>query len=479
MTNDTRTDLPPDDVVDLSPAELARRVYALFYNKRTGLVLILAMVVLTLMGVLFSQAPAGIRDDPAAYSAWLEAVRPRYRGWTDVLSALGVFRMFSSIPFLLVTSLLALSILACSAHRVPRLWAAATRPHTHVTESFFDHGRLHRTVAVREPPEEATRRVTELLRARRFRILEDPHGPGQNLYADRFRFAPFGTVVAHVAFVLILVGVLVTSTFGFEDSQFTVTVGTTAEVGHGTGLALELTAFRDEYHPDGTPKDYASDVVLYEDGQQVAATTIRVNDPLHHGGISFNQAFFGVAAEVTATDPEGGVLFADGVPLRWTTTDGLYSYGRFTLPGLEVYVITAASGQADRDIAPGEARFEIYPQGGDTLVASELVAQGASTTVNGISYTFERERQYSGLIVSRDPGAPWVWVGGALLVLGSCAAMFFRHRRVWVRVRPAAGGSEVRLASPDRPDPTFESTFHEVVGALAGSPGRKAGESDA
>lgn len=464
MALDTR----PTVEDDVAPADVLRRVYAFFHNKRTGLVLILAMVVLTLLGVLIAQAPAGVRENPEAYASWLESVRPRYRGWTDILSALGIFRMFSSIPFLAVTSLLALSILACSAHRTPLLWRAATQPHTHVSDSFFSHGRLHRTVGVPASPEQAMAQVRAALR--RFRVIEDGNGPGLNVYADQYRFAPFGTVVAHVAFVVILVGVLITSNFGFEEPSFTVSVGSTAEVGHDTGLALEVTAFRDEYHPDGTPKDYASDVILLEDGDQVAAQTIRVNQPLTWDGVTFNQAFFGIAAELSVLDADGAVLHDTGVPLRFSTEDGLYTYGVVTLQDVEVFVITAASGQADRTIGAGEARIEVYPVGQMEPLASQVVAQGTPTTIGDLTYTFERERQYTGLIVSRDPGAPWVWAGSVLLMLGTCAAMFFRHRRLWVRVLPAGTGSEIRLASPDRPDPTFRSRFDEMVGALGGAP---------
>jgi cytochrome c biogenesis protein len=455
---------------DIAPADVFRRIYAFFHDKRTGLALILAMVVLTLLGVLFAQAPAGVRDNPEAYASWLESVRPRYRGWTDILSALGIFRMFSSIPFMVVTSLLALSILACSAHRAPLLWRAATQPHVHVSESFFEHGRLHRAVTVAEPPEQAVERVRTMLR--HFRVLEDPNGPGLGIYADRYRFAPFGTVVAHVAFVIILIGVLITSNLGFEEPAFTVSVGSTAEVGHETGLALEVTAFRDEYHPDGTPRDYASDVILFEDGEEVAAQTIRVNQPLTWGGVTFNQAFFGIAAEVSIRGADGTVLHDAGVPLRWTTEDGLYTYGVVTLqdPGLEVFVITASSGQADRTIGAGEARIEVYPLGEMQPLASQVIAQGAPATIGELTYTFEREQQYTGLIVSRDPGAAWVWAGSILLMLGTCAAMFFRHRRLWVRALPAGTGSEVRIASPDRPDPAFRARFDEMVAALGGLP---------
>jgi len=484
MTTDTRPDVGLDDAPDLTPAELLRRLYALFHNKRTGLALILAMVLLALFGVLFAQAPEGVRDDPAAYASWLEAMRPRYRGWTDILSALGFFRMFSSPAFITVTALLALSILACSAHRTPLLWQAATRPHTHVRESFFDHGRLHRTVTLAAPPEEVFRTVRAALVAQRFRVVEDPNGPGLNLYADRFRFAPFGTVVAHVAFVLILAGVVISSSTGFHDSGFTVTVGERVDVGHGTSLAVELTAFRDEYYEDGRPKDYASDVVLYEDGRQVAAQTVRVNAPLDFGGVSFNQAYFGVAADVTVQDATGATHHIGGVPLQWGTDDGLYTFGILTLPdqALEVYVVAASSGQAERDIQAGEVRFELYAIGEDMPLASGVAAQGVPTTIGDLTLTFERERQFTGLIVSRDPGAPWVWAGAILLMAGTCAAMFFRHRRIWVRVRAADGGSEVRLASPDRVDSTFESRFNELAGALTDVPAdrtEKVGHADA
>lgn len=467
MTRESPTP-QPHDAADVAPSEVFGRIYAFFYNKRTGLILILAMVVLTLFGVLFAQAPASVRDDPQAYAVWLDAVRPRYRGWTDPLSFLGMFRVFDSWPFIIVTTLLAVSILACSAHRIPQLLQQATRPHLHVTDSFYEHARLRATVAMPLAPAAAGQQVRAALAERRFRVVANPDNPERDLYADRNRFAPFGTVVAHIAFVIILGGVLVTSTLGFEDPQFTVTTGSRVAVGQGTGLEVELTAFRDEYYDDGRPKDYASDLVLFQDGRQVAAHTVRVNDPLTHGGVSFNQSFFGVAAEMTVADAAGRVLFSGGVPLGWATEDGLYSYGKFELPDVqrEVYVVSAASGQADRSIGAGEVRVEVYPLGSTELAASGVVAQGQPGQVGDLTVTFVRERQFTGLIVSKDPGAPWVYLGATLLMLGTCASMFFRHHRLWVRVVPSEDGSEVSVASADRPDSTFEDTFRTLVGAL-------------
>ncbi len=472
---DTHPDVPAGaaEPVDITPAELARRVLRLFHNKHFGLLLILAMGFLTLMGTLLQQAAEEVRGDPAAYADWLDSVRPRYGGWTGILDAAGMFAVFSSVWFKAVTILLALSIIACTLHRVPLLWQAARHPHTHVTSRFLDHGGAHAAVSLPVPPKEALARVDAALAGHRYRRVSEPRGPGLNLYADRFRFAPFGTAVAHTSFVIILLGVLVTTTAGFKDQQFAVTVGSRAEVGHGTGLAVEAREFTDVYHPSGAPKDYASDLVLYHDGVQVAQQVVRVNQPMRYDGVSFYQAFFGIATVVKVTDGRGATVFEGGVPLRWSSGDGSRSFGRFDIPGrgITAYVITAASGKIDPEIGAGQVQLEVHTQGeqaGDRP-ATALVSQGRSASLAGHTFTFERERQFTGLIVGRDPGAVWVWVGSGLMVLGLLLTLFFRHRRVWVRVEEAPGGSRVRLASTERADSAFETWLHGLA-AQVGQP---------
>lgn len=456
----------PDEAADIGPLELLRRLYALFYNKRFGLGLILAMVVCTLLGVLFPQASDEVRANPEFFATWLDEMRPRYRGWTDILAAIGVFGVFSSWWFKTATVLLALSIAACTAHRLPLLWQQATRPHTHVTDGFFSHARLNTQARVAASPAEALARTGAALRSRRFRVIED--AARGSLYADRNRFAPLGTVVAHVAFVVILAGVLVTSTFGFRNDDFSVTVGSRVEVGNGSGLAVEARQFSDVYHPDGRPADYASELVLFSDGRQVAEQTVRVNTPLRYGGYSFNQASFGIAAELSIQDASGATLFSGGVPLRWSTEDKQHTYGKLSLPAqhLQVYVVMPASGKVDPRIGPGQAQVEVYPEDQDTPLASQVLDQGRSGRLGELTVTFARERQYTGLMVSRDPGEPIVWLGATLLMIGTCLTMFLRHRRIWVAVSADAGGSLVRLASPDRHDSIFESQFRTLAASL-------------
>ncbi|MHB1801120.1 MAG: cytochrome c biogenesis protein ResB [Actinomycetes bacterium] len=454
-----------DNSASVSASDVLNRLWRFFISMRTGLVLILGLGLLSLVGTLLAQAPSGMRGDPQAYASWLDSMRPRYGGWTPVLDTLGFFSIFSSIWFKAVTVLLTTSILACSVNRAPRLWRLAVHPRTRMGETFFTHAPLRAEVLVPADPDQAIDDVRAVFRSHRFRTITDPDDDVLHLYADRFRWGPFGTVLAHVSFVVILLGALLSASTGFKDTQFTAPVGSRVPVGHGTGLSVEARSFSDDYYPDGAPKDYASDLVLYQNGAVVDRQTVRVNQPMSWDGVSFYQSFFGVAAAMQVKDGAGKILFDQGVPLVWSSDDGTHSIGQFALAGngLSVYVIGAASGSTDVNIKAGQMQLEVLEAGTKAPIATEVVSQGKPTTIAGLTYTFVRPVQFTGLIVAHDPGAVFVWVGSTLLVSGLFLVFFFPHRRVWVRVRKIPGGSQIRCASTRRRDLAFEPRFHQLV----------------
>jgi cytochrome c biogenesis protein len=412
--------------------------------------------------------------DPSAYASWIASIHSKYGGWTPVFDHLGLFAVFTSIWFKAITVLLTTSILACSVHRAPRLWKLAFHPRTSMGEVFFSHAPLRADILVSSGPETALDGVREVLRSHRFRTVSDPDEDGLNMYADRFRWGPFGTVIAHVSFVVILLGFFLSSATGFKDTNFVAAVGSTVAVGHGTGLTVKAMSFNDAYYPDGQPSDYASDLVLYKNGVEVNRQTIRVNHPMSWDGVSFYQSFFGTAAAMQVKDSAGKSMYNDAVPLAFTSTDGKHSIGQFTLAGKKqtVEVVLPASGEVDPNIKAGQVQVNVYQDVNKPSIDSQIVDQGKPTTIAGASYTFERTRQYTGLIVAHDPGAMFVWVGSALLVIGLFLVFFFPHRRVWVRVRKTAAGSQILFASTMKRDVAFEPQFRQLVTdiQLAGSP---------
>lgn len=467
MTSDEDDEGPQIGIGDFFGA-----IYRFFHNKKVGLVLILAMGILSLLGILIQQASSTVRSDPQMYSSWLEQMKSTYGGWTSVLNAIGFFHMFSSPLYITTLSLLALSIIACTVHRIPVLWRNAAHPRTHVTTGFYSRARTRARAVSPLDTGAARERVQAVLSKAHFRVLSDPERPDQ-VYADRFRFAPFGTVFAHAAFIIILIGFTLTSAAGFQDDKVAVPLESRVEVGHDTGLEVELISFEDSYYEDGSPKDYVSDLAVYRGDEQVARQEVRVNHPLTVDGVAFNQSSFGVAADVTIADADGVEITTQVVPLQWTSEDGQDAYGMVTLPDehLDIYVMTAASGATSSQLAPGEARIEVYGEGEQTLRGSGTVQQGAQGTVGGLKFTFNREKSYTGLLVAHDPGAIWVWIGSGLLLAGVCTTMLARHRRVWVRISEAdEGGSRVQFACPDRHDTSFERRLNRMAESLAAGP---------
>lgn len=454
-------------------ARAASAVYRFLYNKLAGLLIILAMALLVLLGTVVPQAPAGLAEDPQAYASWLETMRPRFGGWVGPLDLLGIFTIWSSPLFLVVSALLAASIIACTTHRVPQLWQRATRPKVHVTERFFDHARQRATIPVALEARDAAERIAADLGRRRFRIVNDAAGTTRtpdgastvSFYADKNRWAPFGTAAAHAGFVLIIVGVVVSSLFGFEKN-LPVTVGERVPLGEGTDLAVLAHTFSDSYYTDGRPSDYVADLSVYDGDAEVARQEVRVNSPIRYDGVRFHQSYFGVATVISVADAAGETVYEGGVPLQWTSNDELQSIGRLDLEeeGMSILVVTAASGATNSFLAPGQLQFEVYPTGSTEPVGTEVVSQGGETTIGEHALTFHREQQYTGIAVHKDPGAIWVWVASALMVLGMFATFGLRHRRLWVRVHAADHGAVVRIASVEKQDFHFDRTFTQFAG---------------
>ncbi len=383
-----------------------------------------------------------------------------------------MFYVFNSVWFRGITVLLMTSVLACSANRAPHLWKLTVHPRIRMTESFFGHAPLSMAVTSAATPERATAVLDSALRSRRFRTITetDAETGTTYLYADHNRWGPFGTVIAHLSLVLILVGALVGATFGFRQDGLAVAVGSRVDIGNGTGMSVEATRFADSYYENGSPSDYASDLVVYKDGQQVGAATIRVNQPLRVGDVTLYQSFFGAAAAMRIADKDGKVVFDEGVPLQWPDKDGKHVVGQITLAdaGLTGYVIAPASGEVDAAIKPGQIQVELYKTGSEsTPVASEILTQGQPSTMAGLDVTFVRERQFTGLIVAKDPGALFIWLGCFFLIAGTALVFFFPSRKAWALIRRSPDGSSTaHLGAVVRHDVGFQAEFARLTGEI-------------
>lgn len=476
MTNQTRTGRLPALAVDptaalvqddarAEPRGIFEAIWDLLTSMRFSLFVLLAMAVLGVIGALVIQVPAGVDADAAARADWIAGVRPRFGGWTDIMDRLQLFTVFGSIWFRGLLAFLAISLMACMVQRAPGLWRTATRPRVTVGDAFFAHARERDAIAVRGDAADLAARTTAVLSRHRYRVLAE-EDDAINLYADRFRWAPFGSFIGHLSILVILAGVIVGSILGFRDNAFVIAEGSTAAVATGEGLSMKLISFENSYYTTtGAPSDYASDLVLYQDGREVARHTARVNDPLRYGDLTFYQSFYGPAAQMSVTSDDGTVLFSDGVALAWETKDDGRSVGTFTIPSQDVAVwIVGTEGAGDTIIRPGQLRVETYRASTGDPIDQVTIDQGVATSVSGLTFTFDRETQFTGLSVSRDPGTILVWIGSILLITGFTIGFLFPHRRLWARLALGPSGvGTLSIATPGRVTHDANSQFTNLV----------------
>jgi cytochrome c biogenesis protein len=467
------------DVPTIARARAARgdifdRLWRLLCSVRFAILLISLAAAGVLAGTLIMQAPLDVQQSAETFDTWLTRPQARYGPvWHSVFAALDLYRVFSAFWWRALLAVLTLSVVICTINRAPGIVAGIRRPAVKVPPRLFEKAPLQ--AEFRYPgvsPEQVQVQAAKVLGARRFRVITGAeghgHGEARTLFADRNRFGKAGTFLNHIGIVTVLAAGVLGGVLGWRDNAFMVPEGSTRAVGRETGLVVRNEGFTDEYFPSGTAKDYRSDLVVLQDGKEVARKTIRVNDPLDVAGVRFHQAFFGPAAVMRVRDPQGNVIFEDGVALGYQFDGtGIPRNGGFFVLGnrqMAVYVLVPAAQRGpDPEIPAGNVRLEIFLPRQARPSAVETLPQGTPREVLGYTFEFVRERQFSGLQVVHNPAMNLIWFAAGCMLLGVLAVFNFPLRRVWARAEPAPGGVRLRLASVSNRDVLFAREFEGLA----------------
>ena len=267
--------------------------WRLLTDVRFAVLLITLLALAGLVGMLVRQFPITAADDPARYAAELATMHAAWDSLpagsfiVESFDALGLFSVFSTPWFLVLMTVLVVSIICCTLDRTPRLWRSVNHIRVEQPAAFFDSGREHRAVlpGAGEASLEPVRRAFRRRHFRRQRTVEA--GDATYVYGDRNQYQKLATLLTHAGLVLFLLGGAVTVAAGFETVVF-VGEGETAPVravGTPGNLLLKNNAFFAPRRADGSFVDFRTDLSVFRDGEQIARQTVRVNEPLRLGGL--------------------------------------------------------------------------------------------------------------------------------------------------------------------------------------------------
>jgi cytochrome c biogenesis protein len=465
-------------------------VWALLTNVRFAVVQISIVVAAGLIGTLVRQIPSFALRDYGAYQRELVDLHARYDGaallgWrfgpamVDLFERLGFFRVFSSSWFAALATLLVISIVACTLDRLPRLWREARDVRVAQPSSFYDPALPHRAVVGGARPDDAGRggegtveaaAVEEALARRGYRVRRAEGADDASfVYGDRNRYSRLATLLTHTGLVAFLAAGAVTGSLGYETVVFLADgqAAPVQPVGTPGNLLVRNLGFAAPRNPDGTFADFYSDIVVYQDGRELARKQIRVNDPLTVAGFTFHQNTFGPAESIDIRGPDGVLLWTGPVVLDSEVLG--FPAAVTTVPGSDIGLqLVLARDDAGAPLLALVGYRQLEGSQSATVVFLDRLHLNESTQPQdsaGYTVTWTAAAAWTGLVVKSDPGAPIVWLAFIALISGIVLTFHLPRRRVWARV----GEGRAHVVLRGERYVAVDRELDELVGALRAS----------
>ncbi|MBW3613046.1 MAG: cytochrome c biogenesis protein ResB [Chloroflexi bacterium] len=371
-------------------------------------------------------------------------------GATNVVAALlpAGPRGLDGLPYAVLLGAVALSSVAAVAVRAPAAWREWRRP------GSVQPGPGALIVFLEPVPDPAA--AAERLRAVGYRVTAERRRGRWAVHAVRRGWSRFAGSVAHLAVLVVILGVATGSAFGSE-ARFTLHPGDQALLDApraGFTSAVRLEGFDAEFAPDGRPQRLDTTVTFLRDGQPVEQRLLRVNEPGAFDGYLVHPWTYGPSARVRVTTLGGSPLVDAAVPLP-EVRDGV------PVGSVELPTIGSSLGLALADARANVLGVSLV--GRDGLVDTARLQPGDEVRLGDVQVRLDRFDAWVTLLSRRDPGLGLVF-GGAALLCGSLAIAFWMPRRR-LTIRPAGAGGRLVLRGErfDRPSEELERLRNALV----------------
>jgi cytochrome c biogenesis protein len=443
-------------------------LFDFFRSLKLTIFLLILLAILSVIGTLIKQNAA-----PAEYVARIGV------GLYEVLDFFNLLDMYHSWWFSAILLLLVINLIACSTQRLPGVWSQMFRsPGPRGLEDSMLRA-LPYVERIKDTGRMGNRAEADIhssLEKRFGGVKRIETESAITFFGERGRFSRLGVYITHLSILIILIGGVIGSRYGFigfmnvlegETVDQIYLRGKRGDIPTPIGFAVRCDDFSVTFYDlpgqEKYVKDYTSQLTILDDGKEVMRRTIQVNHPLHYKGLAFYQSSYGTLHDITLgvewkNRKERTLVRAlEGETVRIPNSNAMVRVLRFTPQvhnlgeGVQVALFTGNESPRSFWLLKGSSRFGEHGNQ-DFLLSFEGVTS----------------REYTGLQVAKDPGVGVVWVGCGLMIFGLIVSFFFSHQRVWVRFGKgtfsASRAGEIVLAgSANKNRIAFEKTFQQLV----------------
>ena len=454
---------------------IPKRIYKTLANLRTGVVLLIIVVVVSALGTFILQRPV---TEPEKMQA---AYSPQTLRLLDRLTLTDVFHSWWFLSLLVLVSL---SIMFVSVERFPNAWRFYARPYQR-TDAHFRSANPHKVELPIKSAEQGLNAAERAMKKLGWPVERIAEGSEQSLYSEKRRFSVMAVYVIHASLLLIFLGGIIDGIFGYSGFM-SIPQGqqrNSIELKNGKQKQLaffvKCVAAGQENYADGSPKKWWSNLAVVSDGQQVSTKQIVVNDPLIYHGLRFYQASYWIDDKrVDGLRIGYADLDSKVVPLELKTGQPVELDANTTVTLVE---FLPDAFVRDGQVFKKSDSIENLAFGLDVVNRADnshtkvwlFPAEGQVIGAENLKFQFQNPKAakdidfapVTGLEVSFEPGQWFVWAGCLLMGFGLFVAFYLVHMRIWaVPIRDAEGGLVLWVGgAANKNKDRFEQKFSELT----------------
>jgi cytochrome c biogenesis protein len=406
-----------------------------------------------------------------------------------IFDRLGLFEVYHSWWFRAAIFLLLLNLIVCSLNKFPNTWKLVMHPNIRLEEEDMAKLPLFHTIKIPPQLDKAEEKIQHALKKIARQIQIDTNKDRQIYYTQKHAFSRFGYIFTHFSLVLLLFGVFISSLFsmkgyiGLVEGEASNTIWFKSnEITLDLPFAVKAEKCWVEYYENRRKmeKDWFSKLTIMENGKPVLSKTIQVNDPLIYLGYHFFQYSFTPNAHsrlkqlfITINNPPADV---ERYPVKVGDTFA-YKPANLEIKVLRflpdfVFDGKKAVSRSEKLNNPAALLLMTYPNGErKTLWLFSNFPDFHKSIEVPVNLGLEAEAEFknwTGLMVTKDPGLWLVWLGCGLLSISLIISFYFVRRRYWIMISKDRGKRNILLIGGicDRSHSIIEKEFRFLLSTL-------------
>ncbi|MCF8068281.1 MAG: cytochrome c biogenesis protein ResB [Desulfobacterales bacterium] len=439
-------------------------VWTLFASLKLTIILLIILAITSIIGTVIPQN-ATQADYVMAFGEFLY----------QVFDLLDFFDMYHSWWFQLMLVMLTINITVCSIERLSVTGKTIFKKNPDPNLARFQRLSKKHEFSTGLDSDTIKKKFRSAVKRSLGYIRTGDTDNGFYIYGETGRWTRLGVYVVHTSVVMLLVGGIIGSIFGF-DGFVTIPEGekeNRIRLMNNAGfqeLEFEIRCdnFEVSFYDTGMAKEFRSSLVIIEDGQETVKKDIIVNDPLRYKGINIFQSSYGsVPSDIahfsfTNKDSELGYDYKLKVG---DTVDLPEAMGTFTLTGF-------TRDGAFQGHSVGEAFTGTLEKEGEETINLLLPLKFPTfDRMRGgnevVAVTHFEEKFYTGLQVTKDPGIWVVYTGFLFMIFGCYITFFMSHQRLCVEVIKEKDSHKIIVAGfSDKNKPGMQLKVQKIAERL-------------